>query len=507
MNFIKFLIAALVAAFLLSCGGEDEAQPLLPPPAQPPVQPPTIVDTSSYIENGIVCTSTTVEAALGYENILITNPNQGRWVGEILLGNSVVEGTYVPITSSSQKPLQLSCSLPGIEPIKMDNPSLANYRASLNEMFESIPTGSTPAQINFTIEDVYSEEQLKLILGTNFNNSFLDIKSRFDFSRSDIQSRKFVKFEQIYYTIDADNFSSVEEILSPSDVAGLSVSPVVVTQCKYGRSAFWAFESTESEAKLQAALDAAFSYAGNNGSLSLSIENQNILKNSSVKGLIIGGAAGEAVKSISGYQGLVDWILSGGNFSKDSPGELVGFSMRLLSNGQLFSVVIAGNYTIVNCQSINAAEPYEVELSSSVLYALKDRDYKHVAGDQDFFGKAQFTGKYSLTLNYDSTKVYLNISTTILEPGPGGDGTKGLDDDKLTLFEAPSGYKIASFASSVSTIASYLDNDTSLDLVFPTGLIQKIESYGDTDGKDLGVSGDQSRYTLFLNPVIVNLVK
>lgn len=284
------------------------------------------------------------------------------WPGSMLRGDSAHEGRLTPLVFD-RAPLSFSVSLEslggGARSATLETPSLSSYRDAVGKILAQQLTGSTPARIHAEIEEVSSEEQLAVALGASASSSLVGtIKAGFDFTDSSKRSRFVVKFFQLYYTVDIDPPSLPHELFAPSVTADSiataigSDPPVYVASIGYGRQVVFTFESELSKSELQAALD--FTYQGGaeiSGNVSLT--HQEVLAHTHTTAFILGGDAGEAASaSIGSYDQLEAFIGRGGNYSKDSPGAAIAYSLAYVRDNTPVRLSYAASYSERSCSRV-----------------------------------------------------------------------------------------------------------------------------------------------------------
>jgi thiol-activated cytolysin len=223
--------------------------------------------------------------------------------------------------------------------------------------------GSSGAQINFELQDIYSEKQLDVSLGLTVGVAGkAKVSAGFDFSKKEKVSRILVRLQQIYYTVTFDAKGRPSDYFQPSvtpamvsrTLDGIPTSPVYVSNVKYGRVAYYSFESTATQDSLRVRVDAAFKMLG--GKVSTQIEaavskisNKNETK---ISGTIIGGNGADAIKSINSFPDFLKFVTEGGDFTKASPGKPIAYTLRRLSDNGVFNIVKTSEYTVRSCKEV-----------------------------------------------------------------------------------------------------------------------------------------------------------
>jgi len=335
---------------------------LLPEILQPSVltEPVLVGIPYTNTEDSYQTVLTRYKIATGFDTHILLDPTSDViWPGGLLDGNTIRTGSYVPIVTKN-RPLTISISLENIWGKKsrlVEDAKLSTVRDAVGEILAQNVNGSTPAKVSFTITEVHSEEQLKVALGAHYNGNISTIKSHFDFSDSTIKSRVIVQFVQVYYTIDIDSpvmpssFFSEQADWSQLQAKMSGTSPVYVSTVKYGRLALFSFESTADINELKMAINYSFN-AVVSGGVDVSVTNINILNSTTIKATILGGDGAAAAGSVNGFNGLKNYLTTGGNYNWNSPGAPIGYKLRYLANNAIAEIVLAGEYTVVTKQRV-----------------------------------------------------------------------------------------------------------------------------------------------------------
>ena len=313
---------------------------------------PTRDAASSELE----CTTRTYKGAPGFNEMFTLDPTTDViYPGALLKGESIPTGEYIGI-NADRAPITLSTSLSNINGspgVTIDNPnSLFEARKGINELLSREVTGATPAELIIDEAEVYSEEHLSIALGANYRDATKKVSANLDFETSQYKNRYVLKFIQRYFTLDVDSPGKTPSDLFtdlPSIESLGSTNPVYVSSVTYGRMVLYTVESDSSISQVKAALDAA-SKAGPNADVTIDAEYKQIITNSSIKALVIGGSGTSASQIINGPQDVYDYITEGGNYSKDSPGAPLAYKLRYVKEGfPVAKVVLSTEYQIRSC--------------------------------------------------------------------------------------------------------------------------------------------------------------
>ncbi len=386
---------------LLSCSDGDVAGPLISPEeaqefntmvddletfSQPEEKSePEEVDTSNParddVDESLECTTITYQAAPGFDQMLAIDPTTDViYPGALLQGTSIPTGEYIPIVSD-RAPITLSASLTNISGspvVTVEDPKLSTVREGVKSILDQEITGATPAEINFEVSQVYSEEHLSLALGANYEGATKQVSASFNFAQSTYSNKFVIKYLQVYYTIDVDAPDEPSDFFRTLPaLANLGGTlPVYIASVAYGRMVIYTVESNYQFTDIDAAFRASF--ASGDGSIDASYSE--IISSSSIKALVIGGSGADAAQAINGPQEVYNYITNGGDYSKDSPGAPLSYKLRFLTPGTpVARVVLSTEYNVRQCDL--AYPVFRILLNNIKLEDSNDGD-----GNTDLFG-------------------------------------------------------------------------------------------------------------------------
>jgi thiol-activated cytolysin len=346
-------------------------------------------------EGDYSCSSTDYKETRQYDKIVAFAANsESLWPGALIAGNAVYDGLFTPI-ALPRAPMRFSVSLENLDGAKsavMDAPSLSSFRDELTGILAAKITGATPANIFADIDEVHSEDQLALALGVKVDLVVAGFGTSFDFSKSNVHSRYLVKYTQAYYTVDVDAPPSPSTIFDPSvklsDVEArvpATSPPLYVSSITYGRTVLFAFESEYSSNEVGAALDFVY-HGGVDVSGDVSVTYKEILSKTKITAYILGGSGSQAAQSIDSYEALLDFIHSGGDYTRESPGAPIAYKLSYLANNAPARLSFTDDYTVKTCDRV----------SQRVLVKLKSIQVEDAHGDPssdlEIFGKVEASG-------------------------------------------------------------------------------------------------------------------
>jgi len=305
-----------------------------------------LVDTEEDTTSEFIYHYDYYEVAAGFDEQIVLNPQTDViYPGALVKGESILDGTYTLIPAH-RKPITISTSLTGSGKvsIKVDDPKLSTIREAVNNLMNqeyNVP----PANMGFTIEQAYSEQQLDLSLRASYKGGGTNVKGGFDYTNKQIKTRLVVKFIQNYYTLDMDLPDQPSDLFTEDvdrTLFGVYM-PMYISTVTYGRMALFTIESEFSETEVRTFLNA--SYTGISGSVSADFDQ--LKSKSTMKVYILGGSGIDAGSTINGYEDFKNYIIAGGNYSKTSPGAPISYKLRYIKDNSIGKIVFMASYPIV----------------------------------------------------------------------------------------------------------------------------------------------------------------
>lgn len=370
-----------------------------------PVESPQVVPgttTAAARDGDYSCATEDLRETRQYDRIVAYAANSDSlWPGALVSADSIISGLFTQVAVPRQ-PLTFSVSLENLAGGKratLEQPSLSSYREALATLLSSEITGATPANIYSEIEEVHSDQQLNMALGVqaSWALGLASLKASFDWADTTTRSRYVVRYTQAYYTVDLD------APIAPSAVFAKDVSladvqtkfdaehpPVYVSSVTYGRLIVFTFESAYSSTELGAALDYAYS-GGVDVTGDVSVTYKDIISQSKITAYILGGDAGAAVKTIDSYEALIDFIKSGGNYSRESPGAPIAYKLSYLADNSPARMSFTTDYQVERC--VRVAQKIKVTLKSIAVDVAADDN-----ATLEIFGAISASGTTDATL-------------------------------------------------------------------------------------------------------------
>src|SRR5688572_5943498 len=361
------------------------------------------------------CVTENLKETRQYDRIVAYAANSDSlWPGALVGADSVLSGLFTQMVLPRQ-PITISVSLEnlgGTKQATITDPSLSSYREALSSIVDAEITGSTPANLYSEIEQVHSQQQLDMALGVqaSWGLGVASLKSSFNFSQQEVRSRYLVKYTQSYYTVDLDAPSSPSAMLNPlvtlaevKQHMDPTRPPVYVSSITYGRMVLFTFESEYSAEEMGAALEFAYS-GGYDVSGQVSVTYKDILSKSKITAFILGGNAMTAVQTIDSYEKLIDFIKSGGNYSRESPGAPIAYKLNYLKDNSPARMSLTTDYELKTCTRVSQ----KVRVVLNAIY-VDDDGGDAGGGDLELYGNVTAQGSDSVVLFNKGSSNYVVI--------------------------------------------------------------------------------------------------
>lgn len=294
---------------------------------------------------------------------VIASNGANVYPGALVKADSNLAAGDPAIISAKRAPLTLSVDLPGMSAndssIVVDNPTASGVRNGLNTLLNRWNTQyatdypNVPAKIEYSETMAYSLAQLKTKFGTSFEKLQVPLNIDFDAINSGEKQVAIVNFRQIYYTVNVDAPEQPGDVFGAGTTVdtlknkGLTANtpPAYVSNVSYGRSIYLKLETSSQSNQVKAAFNAAIKGVD----ISNNTEYQDILKNTSVTAVVLGGDAGEATKVINGDLASVKEVINqGARYNKLNPGVPIAYKVNFLKDNAPAKVQSTSDYVETN---------------------------------------------------------------------------------------------------------------------------------------------------------------
>ncbi|QPH40152.1 thiol-activated cytolysin family protein [Pedobacter endophyticus] len=275
------------------------------------------------------------------EQVVLDNHQRLIYPGSLIKGASVANLNFDPVVGFEKLPITVSVSIPAINGVVskvITNPNLSTSRTAINEILNQNISGDQLSSFTFDLNKFTTYDELKLSFGANvsigtiFKAAFKDSTTRIS-----LKTGLIAKFVQRNFTLDMDIPTNGQLLANNVDPATLGAySPVYVSSITYGRMAIMAIESNYDYNDVYTAFNATLSFIKAGGSINITSSQRKIVEESQINIYARGGEGQEVVKSIKGYDEFVNYIISGGKFSVNTPGVPLFFSLNYLTDHTLF---------------------------------------------------------------------------------------------------------------------------------------------------------------------------
>jgi len=318
------------------------------------------------------CRSVDYNLESNFDDVAILRPTNGViFPGALVVGNEgMLDGAPDPITLD-RSAVTLSLDLPGIGDqgtIIVEDPTNSSVQSSLDNALEWWNANAyqegyvNAANSSYQATTSYSSKQFSLDVGLNVEWASGSLASQFEYESNATERTAAIVFKQVFYTVTMDTPSSSASVFGPEvtqaqaeSTFGSETPPAYVSSVSYGRIIMVRMQTLEKDMSIE--LDAVLEYAGGyRAAGSLESKYDEILKNSSVTVVTIGGNAEAASEAISladidsGF-GSLNSVITGGNavYSRSNPGVPIAYTIRYLKDNTLAKMGYTTDYTVETC--------------------------------------------------------------------------------------------------------------------------------------------------------------
>lgn len=257
------------------------------------------------------------------------------YMGSLIKSGSIENQkfSFVPIRV---EPITVSYSFPArwvVDELKI--PTLSAQRQSIqNVMNKEGMSGTQLVSFSYDMNQFSYYDELKLEFGCNVNvGTLLGINVNINKGKIRNNTGLIAKFVQKNFTLDMDLPLDGCILLDNSEIsiAG-KYDPVYISSITFGRLGVITMDSKYSFDELSVAVSAALTAKIVNGSLNIDINHKKILSESNLKITIVGGSSDGTVKTVEGFEEFKNFLINGGTYSAQNPGDPIFYSASYLSD-------------------------------------------------------------------------------------------------------------------------------------------------------------------------------
>lgn len=260
------------------------------------------------------------------------------YVGAVYTAKSIEDLTYNWI-SKPVEPILVSYTFPRYYFDEIQRPSVSAMYRSLNKAVESPQfTGKQSLAFEYDMRQFFKYSELKLAFGANIDIAGLfKLDASVNYTNIKSTSGLFARVVQKNFSIVMDYPYDGNIFLNNEDLESVAAdSPIYINSIIFGRMAIIAIESDYSFNELKAAVKASFSAGIVGGEINISAEHKKILQESTMRLFVSGGAGQDVAKIVEGYNEFNNFIVNGGEFTKDVPGVPIFFTANYAADNSVY---------------------------------------------------------------------------------------------------------------------------------------------------------------------------
>jgi hypothetical protein len=447
---------------------------------------PDTVITEKTIDENEICTTRKISWTPGQDETILYDPSESViYPGNVLDPTSFENGKYISVGVGNRRPITISISVPGFGQVRsrIENPTLSTVREGISQILKSGMTGKQAGYATINCKEIFSKEHLTQLLKGKYSAGFGKIEASYDFKDTKIKTRYLVDITQIFYTLDVDPINKDSFFIKrPEDE--FKVSPVYVSEVKYGRKILFTIESDQNHQNEEKKLELEFKAFSGSGSVTAGSSLEKINNENCIKGLFIGGDPGTGFESVNlRDSSLFDNLKKTAVWSLDNQGSALSYTLRHAATNSIFTVALSGEYTARMC-----------EMKSDSVLTLKPEIPNPLcaawAGSGDFeFNSHGPNIEFLSTLSCEKNEVYLSVRCVWAETQE--DNTLGKYEGKIRIGLIPAGYRFINFKK--NTIIQFnppqvntAGHGVNLHHYAPEdSYIENLDLVGDTQGDDV----------------------
>lgn len=273
----------------------------------------------------------------------VTNTN--IYVGAVYKAPSIEDLSFSYI-SNPVKSIDVSYTFPRYYFDLIQRPSVSSMYRSLNKAIESPSfTGKQNLSFEYDFREFSYYKELKLAFGANVNiASVFKIDASYNNNKITSKSGLFARVVQKNFSLIMDYPENGNIFLNESDLSKTaSLSPVYINSIIFGRMGIIAIESNYTYDEVKSAFKASLTAGKVNGELNITAEQKKILQESQIRIFVSGGVGQDVAKIVEGFNEYKNFIINGGEFTRDVPGVPIFFTANYASDNSVFNTSFTTN--------------------------------------------------------------------------------------------------------------------------------------------------------------------
>jgi Thiol-activated cytolysin. len=273
----------------------------------------------------------------------VTTPN--IYIGGLYTAASIEDLTFSYIPNPI-KSIDIAYTFPRYYFDHIERPSVTAMYRSINKAIESPAfTGKQSLSFEYDFREFTYWKELKLAFGANVNIAgIFKLDASINQEKIKGSSGLFARIVQKNYSLIMDYPQNGNIFLNETDLNSTAPSsPLYINSIIFGRIGIIAIESDYSYNELKTAFKVALTAGKINGELNITSEQKTILQSSQMKLFVSGGIGQDVAKIVEGYDKFKEFIINGGEFTKDVPGVPIFFTANYAADNSVFSTTFTSN--------------------------------------------------------------------------------------------------------------------------------------------------------------------
>lgn len=335
----------------------------------------------------MTCTYHRYEGTQLYDSLVSFDPNaDSLWPGSVVQSKALSEGLLAPVGLLRAKGVvTLSNALLGDKDPsysrEIDAPSQASVEKAVTDILRA-KNVHLAAKADFLSEQVHSLSEAALKVGVSVDWMTGNVKGSFNGDWMKKRASFIVRFTQSYFTVSFNAPSSPEAFFAPAVTAddarpymAKDNPPGYVASVTYGRMLFVKVESDDAESDVKAAIDAVFNAGAVSGQVDVDVHFRDIMGRATVTVFALGGSPSDAIEIMTSSADraakLKTYFDRGANYSADSPGVPIAYTVRRLKDNAAVKVASTLDYTVPDC----APQPSTVKIAIDGIQMLDNNTW------------------------------------------------------------------------------------------------------------------------------------
>lgn len=357
----------------------SKAQIVTDHPSENKVEDRNRYDPGKENAAGYVCTTRKYNVSSSFnENYLMSSSVPGIFPGNIISAKSYANGSITRVPGR-RKPVTISSSIQKgnrqtVEPTES---------AVRGAVYQTLPASNQivpNAGMLLTTQAFEDKSELRVGMRAGYDGGIHKVDASGSITSNSHSNRVFVRFAQVYYTVDVDmpTYNRGDQLFS--DGTSITHDMMLINQVGYGRLVYMTVETNYSAQEIKAMVSYINNTPGNKIDAQVDAKYEKIANSSRFSVYTVGGRSDSAAKLLTGgLKELKNYLEEGSTFNRNVAGVPIFYRMKFASSGDDANVRLTSTVTERDC--VQTSGKFRAKFDKVIVFEVDDP-----GGNEEIYG-------------------------------------------------------------------------------------------------------------------------